>query len=420
MGVRDLFTRSIRPDYVPNDNEPPPPPGTVGPPSAAPGDAHGVLVDASGEPGTPGPPLSPPMPWSGWPADWFTPNWNGGQWGSVTDTAWVCLDLNASILSTMPPYLVDAAPSLSTEWLRNPNPEIYTSWGEFAKQLFWDYQMGEAFVIATARYATGLPARFHVVPPWLVQIDYGPDGTRRYIIGSLDVTEDLLHIRYRSTVHNLHGEGPLDAVQPRVVAAATLMRYATTLAAGGGIPSSVLTHPEELNATQAAKLQAQWVQARMSKLGEPAVVSGGVTWQAAQINPRDMALIELSEANEARIAIALAVPPFLVGLPSAGHDAMTYKNVNGIFDYHWRAGLRPKASAVMGALSQWALPRGSRVELNRDAYVEPAPLERAQTAQILNSIRDDNGNPVMTVQQIQNAERLTNTSPDDLSAGVLR
>ena len=65
---------------------------------------------------------------------------------------------------------------------------------------------------------------------------------------------------------------------------------------------------------------------------------------------------------------------------------MTYANVNAIFDYHWRAGLRPKATTVMAGLSQWLLPRGTTVEVNRDAYVQPEPLERAQTAEILHRI----------------------------------
>ena len=55
----------------------------------------------------------------------------------------------------MPPYLVGASPSLPADWLNNPDPDLYTSWEEFAKQLFWDYQLGEAFVLATARYANG-------------------------------------------------------------------------------------------------------------------------------------------------------------------------------------------------------------------------------------------------------------------------
>ena len=42
--------------------------------------------------------------------DWNTPSWHGHT-ASLTDIAWACLDLNASLLATMPPYLVNAAPS---------------------------------------------------------------------------------------------------------------------------------------------------------------------------------------------------------------------------------------------------------------------------------------------------------------------
>jgi HK97 family phage portal protein len=330
----------------------------------------------------------------------------------------MCIDLNSNVLSTMPPYLVGAAPSLSADWLTNPDPDIYTSWEEFAKQLFWDYQMGEAFVLATARYATDWPARFHVVPPFLVNVEMDA-GRRRYTIGARDVTDDILHIRYQGSVSDARGHGPLEVGAPRLVAASVLARYATTLVAGGGIPASVLQHPEELTALQSSNLKAQWVQARLSSIGEPAVLSGGVTWQPTQINPKDMALLELSQFTEARIAYLLGVPAFLVGLP-AGGDPMTYSNVSSIIDYHWRASLRPKAQHVMPGLSGWALPRGTTVELNRDEYVQPGPLERAQTAQTLHSIVDKQGNPALTVEEIRAAERLDQTVPEDLAQGVLR
>jgi HK97 family phage portal protein len=410
VGLTDLLTRSIRPpDETPNDNDPASvPPGTVGPPSAAPGDPHGVLLDAD-------PPPREPMPtimasaWSGWPQDWWPPQW-GARVNDLAGTAWTCVDLNASILAEMQPYLVNAAPTIDAGWLTNPDPDLYSSWDEFAKQLFWDYQLGEAFIVATSFYATGWPARFHVVPPWLVNVEM--DGGRRsYSIGSVRLGPDeILHVRYQSTVDDAHGHGPLEAGRGRVVAAELLSRYATGLAQSGGIPSSVLEHPEELSAEQAADLRSQWVAARQSALGEPAVLSGGVKWTPTQLNPKDMALLELQQFNESRVAVMLGVPPFLVGLPSGG-DPMTYSNVNAIFDYHWRAGLRPKAHAVMGGLSEWLLPRGTTVEVNEDSYVQPGPLERAQTAEILNRIQDKDGNPVLSVSQIQEAERLTNATP---------
>ena len=422
--VRGLFTRAIRPpdDVTPNPNDPASvPPATVGPPSATPGDPHGVVVDA-----TPVPPSFPPRilpsPWSGWPAEWWPPLWNGHV-KRLTDVAWTCVDLNASVLASMPPYLVNAAPSLDADWMRNPEPLAYTSWEEFAKALFWDYHLGEAFVIATARYSTGWPARFHVVPPWLMEVDIAGDGTRRYRIGSVEVTEDVLHIRYSSTVSDAHGHGPLEAGAGRLVASELLARYATGIAGSGGVPPSVLEYPPEieLTAEQAELAKAQWVARRASSLGEPAVLTGGVTWKATSLNPTEMALLELSQFNDSRIAVMLGVPPHLVGLPSGG-DPMTYANVNAIFDYHWRAGLRPKAQAVMSALSGWLLPRQTRVEVNRDAYVQPEPLARAQTAEILARIVDPvTGAPALTVDEIRQAERLDSatTSADPTISGVL-
>jgi HK97 family phage portal protein len=376
-----LEMRSLRP----NGNDPASvPPATVGPPDARPGDPAGVvLIDEGPPPARMPPPRA--APWSGWPAEWATPGW-GGQIDTLVDTAWMCLDLNASILSTMPPYATQGGGlTAPPTWLSNPDPDVYSSWDEFAKQLWWDYQMGEAFVVCTARFSDGYPARFHVVEPWLVSAELGGDGRRRYRIGNIDPGPDLLHIRYKSTVSTARGTGPLDAGATRLVAAGLLQRYAAKVIEGGGVPYYVLKHPLELKDEQVTRLQEQWWVSRMNSLGMPAVLSGGVEIEQMQISPTDMALLELSQYTDSRIAVLLGVPPFLAGLPSGG-DSMTYSNVTSLFDYHWRAGLRPKVAPVVHALSQWALPRGTDVEVNRDEYVRPDPLQRAQTYEILTGI----------------------------------
>jgi HK97 family phage portal protein len=395
-------TRAIRPPEEPNDNDPvEAAPGTVGPPSTRPGDPVGVQFTAP-EFDPPPPRIANPAAWSGWPAEWNTA-WGPGRLEDLADTAWMCLDLNASILGTMPPYLVGASPTLDAGWLTNPDPDKYTSWADFAKQLFWDYQLGEVFVIATAYYATGKPARFHVVEPWGVDVEWD-GGTRRYAIGGRDVTADMLHVRYRTRTGDPHGQGPLDAGRTRLIAAEVLSRYATNLVASGGIPPSVLEHPDELSAEQSAALREQWVIARSAAIGYPAVLSGGVTWKATSISPTDMALVELTQITESRIAALLGVPPFLVGLPSGG-DSMTYSNVSSLFDYHWRAGLRPKAETVCKAVSGWALPAGTTFEVNRDEYVRPDPYTRAQTWQLLISAG------VLTAEQVATIERYNVGAP---------
>ena len=367
----------------------------------------------------PAPPWPPsrihPSPWDGWPADWNVPLW-GGRVDDLTDVAWMALDLNASVFASMPPYLVGASDSLPTEWLANPDPDQYTSWATFAHSLMWDFQTGEVFVICTARYANGWPARFHVAPPWSVNVDLAA-GRRDYSIGAVPLDPaDVLHIRYRSTVDNARGTGPLDASGARLVAARVLLRYLTSFVQGGAVPSSVLEAEEDLTAAQAAQLHDQWLTARMSRLGLPAILSGGVSWKATQTDPLSSALAELAAYTEAKISVALGVPPFLLGLPSGG-DSMTYSNVSSIFDYHWRGGLRPKAQRVMMALSQWLVPRGTTVEVNRDEYVRPGPLERAQTHEIY--LR----NGVTTVDEVREAERFglaSNTGDSSQLSGVFK
>lgn len=407
--MRSLLTRSIRPpDEVPNDNDPlEVPPATVGANVATPGDPHGVEV--SGLSGFTLPPTIVPSTWSGWPDEWQTPAW-GSRVNALADTAWTCVDLNASVLAEMNPYLVNAAPSLPRDWLTNPDPDLYTSWQEFAKQLWWDFQLGEVFVLSTARYANGWPARFHVLPPWTVNVEMD-GGRRHYSVGREDVSADILHVRYKSSVDDAHGHGPLEAGAGRVVAAEVLARYANTIASNGLVPSSILEAPEQMSPDQAAALRDDWVAQRAALPGYPAVLSGGLKWTPTALNPKDMALLELAQFTDSRIAVMLGVPPFLVGLPSGG-DSLTYANVNAIFDYHWRGGLRPKAHAVMAALSGWALPRGTMVEVNQDSYVQPEPFVRAQTYEILARITDPiTGQPVITVEQIREAERLSDATP---------
>src|SRR3954453_13158831 len=80
-------------------------------PTTAPGDPEGVLIVDGGPGGLIPRSTIRPSPWAGWPAEWSTPNW-WGHLETLTDTAWTCLDLNASLLATMPPDLVTASSTL--------------------------------------------------------------------------------------------------------------------------------------------------------------------------------------------------------------------------------------------------------------------------------------------------------------------
>jgi HK97 family phage portal protein len=379
-------------------------PDSVGP-TYRPGDPDGVTLDEPTGPVQNRMAAVVTSPWDGWPAQWATPMWGASGTANLeqlTDVAWAALDLNASVLSAMPVYRTRGGQVLPpTSWMSNPDPDIYTDWSEFAKQLFWDFQaVGEAFVLPMARGADGWPSTLRTIPPPLMTVEMG-GGRRLYKIGSLDVTDEILHIRYKSTTDTARGVGPLEAGRARLVQLSVLARYAAEIT-DGAIPKYVLETEQLLTREQAELLLEQWVQSRQQNMGEawrPAVLSGGAHTKPVQLTPQEMSFSEQTGYNEARISVLLGVPPFLLGLPT--NDSMTYSNVSQVFDFHDRRYLKTAATRVMAALSGWALPRGQSVELNRDEYSRPALLERATAYEKLVAVG------ALSSAEIRVMERLT-------------
>jgi hypothetical protein len=376
LGFLDWLTGGVNHEGdKPNAN----PPSSVGS-GQADGDPHGVEivgpeVEARALPGW------HPSPWAGWPAGWSTPNWDfGSRFNELVDVAWNCLDKNASVLSTMPVYRTRGGQVMPpAQWMTNPDPTIYTDWTEFAKQLFWDYQLGEAFIAEMSTFSDGYPMRFRVVPPWGFHVEM-VDGERRYRLGGPtgpDVTSQILHIRYKSTTADARGVGPLESAGGRMLTAGLLQKYVREFAATGGVPLRSIETEMDLTPDEAKDLQEQYMASRVQNAIAPPVFDhGGKLKDHPLANPKDAAMVEVAQWNEAKIANLLGVPPFLVGLPSGG-DSMTYSNVSMLFDFHDRSYLRTAATRVMAALSYWALARGQAAELNRDEYSRPSFDQRA-------------------------------------------
>ena len=176
--------RSLRPiddDDTPNANPAGVPPASVAKPDYDPGDPNGFeLVDEG--PGRPRGTIFHASPWDGWPAEWNMPLLGGGSTGDLFDTAWAALDLNSSVFASMPVYMVGASPNLPDGWIDNPDPDKYNSWVGFARALMWDYQLGEVFVVCTARFANG----WHGTVPRRAAVDDRRRPARRRHPGLLD------------------------------------------------------------------------------------------------------------------------------------------------------------------------------------------------------------------------------------------
>lgn len=413
--VHDFKHRSIPRDSSPNANDPV---GSVG--DNAPegyGDTHVMYPDGMLE-------QSGYMPevqaWQGWPTGWETPSWDGSsQYRRLVSTLWTCIDLNTKQLASFPIYGVKGVEVVALpEWSNNPEPELYSDWSEAAKQIFNSYQAnGETILWCTARKKDGLGPggigsvqRFLVLNPNFVNVEW-VDGTIQYSLqGKRLDRADVCHIKYQSVPTNLRGIGPLEWAASSILSAAALERMNMNLAQRGGIPWAVIKSQRKLNGTESKLLQDAWVRGSTSRNGAPAVMSGTIDLETLNVSPREMMMLEQRIFDETRIAAALGVPAYLVGLPQP--DGLTYSNATNLLDFHWRTQLRTAAHTVASALSNWLLPRGTRFEFNRDDYIRADDFTRAQTDQILFNLVDENGNRAKTIDEIRMGNRLQPNDPN--------
>jgi len=354
-------------------------------------------------------------PWSGLPSNWDTPEWQSVTTGvgKLVDIAWQCLDLQSNIVSAMPVYRTkDGRVIQPASWMSNPDDSIYSCWQEFAKQLFWDYQMGEAFVLPMAFGSDLKPSRFRVIPPWLMTVEMEA-GRRIYRLGSLNVTDEVLHIRYQSNVTDPRGHGPLEIAGAKMTQVQLLQRYANSMAETGGVPLYWLGVERRLTKSESKDLLENWIETRAKYAGQPAVLGSGATLnQARTMDAKEMGLLEISQFSESRIAGLMGVPPFLVGLAGAS-GSLTYSNIADLFDFHDRSSLRPKTRMIMESLSAWALARGQAAEFNRDDYTRLPFDKRVAAYKTLREL------DVLSVEEIRTMERFVgDASAQALTGGL--
>ena len=108
---------------------------------------------------------------------------------------------------------------------------------------------------------------------------------------------------------------------------------------------------------------------RMAARRGPAVLPPEIDFQELSFSPRDLLLLDAQEFNAKVIASAFGVPAFMLNMTLEG--GLTYQNPEILFDYWWRAELRPAAGRLSDAFTAQMLPRGSSVHFDARESLEP-------------------------------------------------
>jgi HK97 family phage portal protein len=206
-----------------------------------------------------------------------------------------------------------------------------------------------------------------------------------------------MHIRGLTLPGSLTGLGPL-AVQRRSLGLAIAgEEYSSELFVGGSMPSGVLHVEGELNKDEAEALKNGFVAAHGGRQRTPAVLSGGVKYDALGWSSADLELLESRKYNAQAIATIFGVPGHLIGI--AQSDSMTYSNVQQDSISFVRWSIQPWASRVEAALTE-LLPRGQEAKFNMGGLMRADMQTRYQAHAVALS------SGFMTVDEVRALEDL--------------
>jgi HK97 family phage portal protein len=107
--------------------------------------------------------------------------------------------------------------------------------------------------------------------------------------------------------------------------------------------------PEQFDRLK-AELEASFQGAKNA--GRPLLLEGGLDWKAMAFSPKDMDFIAAKHVAAREVALALGVPPMLLGIPGDN----TYSNYAEANRSFWRQTVLPLVSRTAKALSGWLAP----------------------------------------------------------------
>jgi hypothetical protein len=250
-------------------------------------------------------------------------------------------------------------------WFDQPDPNVtrnfILSW-TVDDMIFY----GRAFWVVTKRFGNGFPAEFTWIPAADVQTrdQAGP----QWFGPSKQITFNGMELDSRDVVQFLSPIQGLLTMGARTIRTARNLDESAERFARNQIPSGILrqTDGEPMSAEELANMAAAFADARESNA--IAALNQYVTFEPQYVDPSKMQSVESREHQALEIARVANIPPYLVGIGTAG---MTYQNAQQARQDLYLFGAKPYVDAIEQTLSMNNVtPRGRFIELDVESYLE--------------------------------------------------
>ena len=259
--------------------------------------------------------------------------------------------------------------------LARPNPLM--AGPDFFEALYCHLALdGNAFVEVVT--VAGEVRELYPLRPDRVRIETGANGwPTAYLVetGSrlrrLPVTVgpgDPVHVRLFHPLDPARGFAPLAAAAGALALSNAAIRWNRALIDNSARPSGALVYqPKEggnLSPQHYERLKRELAEGYSGAdgAGRPLLLEGGLDWKPMSLTPRDLDFAEAKNGAARDIALALGVPPLLIGLPGDNTYA-NYQEANRAF---YRLTVLPLVGRTLSALVHALVPAGEGLRMEPD------------------------------------------------------
>ncbi|MGD9669992.1 MAG: phage portal protein [Hyphomicrobiaceae bacterium] len=229
------------------------------------------------------------------------------------------------------------------------------------------------------------PDRMKVIPGadgWPEAYEYAAGGHSIRLAGDVvDGVRSVLHVRLFHPANDYYGMSPIEAAASAIDIHNQAAKWNKALLDNSARPSGALVYAaregqltEEQFQRLKEELELGFQGARQA--GRPMLLEGGLDWKPLSLSPKDMDFVEAKNAAAREIALALGVPPMLLGIPGDN----TYSNYQEASRSFWRQTVLPLVVRTAKAMSAWLAPAwGGGLKLRPDLdAIEALSSERDQ------------------------------------------
>jgi HK97 family phage portal protein len=286
--------------------------------------------------------------------------------GGIFSAVYSCIVIIAGDVSKLPPKIrkrlpdgskidFDQHPAARVLWYPNGYQTRVDFWGQFMASALYTGNT-YAYLVYDDR---GVISEMHLLNPRQVRPLLASDGSVFYQLAAdplagLDEaitipSRYMLHHRLLTLTHPLIGLSPLYAAGVSAMTGQTIQTNSYNFFSNLSRPSGVLTTPGKLDPDVATRLRTEWDQNfRGAQMGRPAILYGGMKWEALSMSAVDAQLIEQLKFNVEDVARCFRVPAYML----SDAQKISFKNAEQLARNYYAQTLQYHIEAIEARVDQ--------------------------------------------------------------------